>query len=193
MTDSPVLDDVAAEEGDRGPRMAWEVPEIAGAAILVGVAVLIVGGLAVGIARALTTTGGVFAFSNQQTWAAVQFGAVWASPVVAVLLVGVLGLCWWQDQGWEEVVADGAEELSEARGHLRRARRMIAWTRVLVALTAVGSIALFAAALGINQGSSDWYDYYFPSGASTVATFALLAGAFWIDRKHTPAHDTDAA
>ena len=191
MTDSPALEDVPTEEAGPGPRLAWEVPEIAGAAILVSIALLIVGGLATGIARAVSTSGAWPGPGNQQAWAAIQFGAQWASPVVAVFLLGVLGLCWWQKQGWREVVegSDGDEELSEAGAHLRRAQRMVVWTRVVLALTALGSIAFFAAELGVNEGSDGTFDIY--PGASTVAVVALFAGAVWIDRKLT-ANDTDA-
>jgi hypothetical protein len=195
MTSPYGLDELPPEESDPNPRLEWEVPEIVGATILVSIAILAIGGLVTGIARDIATTGGALPIGsgNQQVWYAVQIGAEWASPVVALILMGVVGLCWWQWQGWSEVIEDPdrIEELSEALGHLRRAQRTAMWTRVVLVVTALGSIAVFVAQLGVYSGSDATLDIL--PGVETLAVFVLLAGALWIDSKLTVDDDMVAA
>jgi hypothetical protein len=183
MTSPYGLEELPPEEGDPDSRLAWEVPEIVAGTILVSIAILATGGLATGIAHDIATSGQFFpsGLDNQQVWSAVQIGAQWASPIVALILVGVVGLCWWQWQGWSEVMEDPerADELSEALGHLRRAQRMAMWNRVILVVTAIGSIAVFVAQLGIYGRSEATLDIY--PGVETLAVMVLLAGALWID------------
>ncbi len=185
MTSPNGLDELSPEESDPGVRLQWEVPEIVAGTILVSVAILPIGGLATGIARDIATYGQVFpsGLLNQQVWSAVSLGAEWASPFVALILLAVVALCWWQWQGWSEVIEDPerVDEASEALGHLRRAQRTAMWARVVLIVTAIGSIAGFVAQVGSGfQSSLD----IFP-GVETLAVFVLLAGALWIDSKLT--------
>jgi hypothetical protein len=194
MTSPSGLDELSPGESAPGSRLDWEVPEIVAATILVSMAILPIGGLATGIAREISTSGQVFpsGLDNQQVWSAVSFGAEWASPFVALILLGVVGLCWWQWQGWSEVIEDPerVDETSEALGHLQRAQRTAMWTRVVLVVTAIGSIAGFVADLDVNGGSQATLDIF--PGVETLAVLVLLAGALWIDSRLT-VDDTLAA
>jgi hypothetical protein len=195
MTSPLFLDELPPDETGSGPRLDWEVPEIVAGAALLSVAILPIGGLATGIARDIATNGQLVpsGLVNQQVWSAVSLGAQWASHFVALILLGVLGLCWWQWQGWSEVIEDPerVDETTEARGHLRRARRTALWTRVVLVVTAIGSIAGFVAQLGVLSASQATLDIF--PGVETLAVFVLLAGALWIDSKLTIDHTMAAA
>jgi hypothetical protein len=163
------------------------VPEVAAVAILVSVALLATGGCVTGIARFVTTTGAAFpGVDTQLTWNAVIFGAQWASPVVAVLLLAVIGLCWWQLQAWAELIEapDPDDDLADALRHIRRALLIARWALVGVALTAVGAIALFAAQVATSSGlpDGDWTVEIAATG-SFLAAVALLAAAVWAGRR----------
>jgi hypothetical protein len=187
MTSPDGLDELPPEESDRDARLEWEVPEIVAGTILVSVAILPIGGLATGIARDVATYGQVFpsGLFNQQVWSAVSLGAEWASPFVALILLGVVALCWWQWQGWSEVIEDPerVDEASEALGHLRRAQRTAMWARVVLIVTALGAIAAFVAQVGVTSGFQASLDIF--DGVETLAVFVLLAGTLWIDSKLT--------
>jgi hypothetical protein len=125
-----VADDEQSEGDPRRSSLTWEVPEIVGVALLVVTALLATSGLVTGIARSFSFPNGGFGEPPiQLTWNAISFGAQWASPVIAVFLLGVLGLCWYQLQVWSELIAapgddDDDEETSDAHGHIERAQRM---------------------------------------------------------------------
>jgi hypothetical protein len=122
---------------------------------------------------------------NQLSWIAVSSGAGWASPVVAVLLLAVLGLCWWQLQAWSELVEepDPDDDLSDALRHIGRAHLIARWALVGVALTAGGAVALLVAQLATSAGlpDGDW-TVTIAAVASFLAALALLAGALWAAR-----------
>jgi hypothetical protein len=188
MTSDVFTDEEVSEEGPSGSSLSWEVPEIAGISLLAVTALLASGGLATGIARSVTLPSAPFASSSQLTWNAVQFGAQWASPVIAVFLLGVLGLCWYQLQVWSELLdtpgSEGDEEVSDAHGHIERAGRMARWAVMALGVTAAGSLAGFVAEVGANAGQSASIvvtDIY--AGASMLAVFLLLAAGFWVDRQ----------
>jgi hypothetical protein len=163
------------------------MPEVAAVAILVSVAVLAAGGCVAGIARFVTTTGAAGPGADTQlTWNAVTFGAQWASPVVAVLLLAVIGLCWWQLQAWTELIEspDPDDDLADAIRHIRRARLIARWALVGVAGTAVGAIALFAAQVATSTGlpDGDW-TVEIAAAAGFLAVVALLAATLWAGRR----------
>src|SRR5580698_7112862 len=141
MTDQSPPEDSLDDDYSSQPPLAWEVPEIFGAAVLASVSVLAVGGLATGIARAITEAASNFppGLGSQQVWNAIQFGAEWAGPLLATVVLGVLGLCWWQVSAWMEVTeTPGHDENdeSEARGHMHRAHLIARWAMVALAVTA---------------------------------------------------------
>ena len=155
---------------------------MAGVAILVSLALLATGGLATGIARIITTEN-VFPGSDiQVTWNSITFATQWASPVVAVLLLTVIGLCWWQLQAWSELIEspDPDDDPSDALRHIRRAHLMARWTLVGVALTALGAVALFVSQVATYAGLTDGdCTLEISSAANMLAVFALLAAALW--------------
>jgi hypothetical protein len=159
-------------------------------AILVSVALLATGGSVTGIARALSTAGVTFPGGDSQlAWIAVSSGAGWATPVVAVLLLAVVGLCWWQLQAWTEVIEEPApdDDLSDALRHIGRAHLIARLALVGVALTAVGAVALLAAQVATSVGlpDGDW-TVTISAVASFLAAGALLAGALWAGRRLGP-------
>jgi hypothetical protein len=169
-------------------RLSWEVPEIIGVAVVAVVGLLAAGGLGTGIARSVEfapPNGYSFPGASLETWNAVQFGAQWASPLIAALLLGVLGLCWWQLQAWSEVIEspDSDDDVAEATGHMRRARRMARWTAAALLLTGAGSIAGFAAAVGANVGEPGGvWSIEIYAGAYLLAVLVLLAAAVVVRR-----------
>jgi len=166
--------------------LAWEVPEIVGVAGLSTVALLAVGGLATGIARAVTETGSSFppGLFSQEVWNAITFGSQWAGPVVAIIVLAVFVLCWWQMQAWAEATDGPADDddLADARGHIGRANLMARWAMAALVLTAAGSIAGFIAEVGLNTGQPYWtIDLY--TGASLLAVLVLLGTAVVVNQR----------
>jgi hypothetical protein len=184
MTETPIV--IEEVEVDDGPvRPAWEIPEMMIVALVASIGVLIVGGLAAGIARIVSDATEVpFGGGLQEIWSAVAFGAEWANFVVAAILLAALGLCWWQLQGWAEVTeeADDADDGAEAFGHIHRALLL---TNVVVGglgLTAVGALAGVVAELGEGNGQSFVpVDIY--AGAEFVAVAALFTTGALVARR----------
>ncbi len=187
MTDQSVPEDPLDDGYPSEPPLAWEVPEIFGAAVLACVSVLAVGGLATGIARAITESASNFppGLGSQEVWNAIQFGSQWAGPLLAIVVLGVLGLCWWQVDAWLEVTETPGhddDDESEARGHMHRAHLIARWAMVTLAVTAAGSIAGFVAEVGTNAGQRIWtIDIY--GGGSLLAVLVLLGAAVPVNRK----------
>lgn len=186
MTEHPAGDDRWSEEDLTTSRLAWEVPEVVGVVVLVAVGVIMIGGLVSGVARALTESSSNFppGLSSQETWNAIQFGSEWAGPVVTLIVLGVLGLCWWQVQGWLEVLEapTADDDLSEASGHLRRDRHIAYMAMVEVIVSAVASLSALVAAVGSNTGESLWVQDISAS-ASLVAVVLLLGVAGFLARR----------
>jgi len=171
-TENPI--GASSQVDDREPGLAWEVPEILATAVLAVVGFLVVGGLATGIARSFTYQGPSFGFSS--VWNAVQFGAQWASPFVAISVLAVTGVCWWQLQAWAEVIEEpdgNGDDWSEARGHMRRARLMLMCSVVALLVTALGSVAAFAGAVGQGQAGTEW-PLVLDDGAVTLAVLVVV-------------------
>lgn len=187
MTDQSVPEDSLDDDFPSKSPLAWEVPEIFGAGVLASVSVLAVGGLATGIARAVTESATNFppGLGSQEVWNAIEFGSEWAGPLLAIVVLGVLGLCWWQVDAWLEVTespGNDDDDESEARGHMHRARLIARWAIVALAVTAAGAIAGFVAEVGANSGQSLWtIDIY--GGGSMLAVLVLLGAAVLVNRK----------
>jgi hypothetical protein len=168
------------------PPLAWELPEIAALAVLAVVGIVAAGGLAAGIGRAVAASDTGFPGSDSQVWLAVQIGGQWASPLIAALLLGVFGLCWWQVQAWSEVTdaPEDDDDVADALGHMGRAHRITLAARIAIVVTAAASIAAFVGTLGIYQGAAgpNW-TIDLVVGASTVAVLVLLAAALWVGRR----------
>jgi len=163
-------------------RLAFEVPEAAAVAILVAFFAIVVGGLAAGIIA--STAPQVPLDQLQNAWNAITFGASWAEPLLAVALLGAVGLCWWQTQGWSEVLeadTETGDEVLEAVGHLRRARQIALWGLGGLVVTEIGAVVGFVAIVALNvsahSGRLVWARVI-GSGADLVAVVVISAGGF---------------
>jgi hypothetical protein len=170
-------------------RLAWEIPEIAAVAVLMAVGALIVGGLVAGIVASTPTyvgTSARFATGN-----AISFGAFWAGPPLAIALLGVVGLSWWQLETWRAASEpdDERDQRAEAAGHMRRAHRISQWSQVALLLICAGAVALVVSSTllstgGVNSNSADWARVVVE--AANLLAIVVVAGAgIWIARKVT--------
>jgi hypothetical protein len=180
MTD--LLEEPTAPVSDPAPRPQWEVPELVGAAVLLVVAVLALGGLAVGIAASLKNQ---LPDNISPIWTNLAFGARWANPLVALAVLGVLGVCWWQLQAWAEVIEAPDEEdendRMEALGHMVRARMGVITSLGALGVTALGSVAGFVGLVGQAEVSQLWREYVF-GGTETLAVLVVFAIGMMIER-----------
>jgi hypothetical protein len=161
-------------------KVDWEVPEIAAIVILTAVGILILGGLATGIAAAAGSQGAFGPGAGDVlAGASIQVGAEWAEPVLAIVLLGVLGLCWWHVSAWSGV-PDHAP--SQVASRIRRARQIARWANGTLLLTLAGSIALLVGeVLTYSQShrSSLIWSHYIYEGASTLAVAVITTGGLW--------------
>ena len=145
--DSP--DDVAQSE----ERPDWEVPETAAVAVLLAAGVLMVGGLVAGIVASTTSYGGITP-SGIVAGNAISFGASWSGSLLAIALLGVVGLCWWQFEAWSDVSEpdDERDQVAEVAGHTQRAHRISQWTQAALLLNIAGAAALVVGTLLVSTG-----------------------------------------
>ena len=173
--------DITYDDTGRRPRLAWEVPEVAAMAVLVAFTVLAVGGLVAGIV--FSTQVGGYATSREFAGEAIEFGASWAEPLLAIALLGVVGLSWWQIEAWAET---GGEEpqLSrqrEVRGHTARACRLGVAAQISLLLTLAGSVAALVGTVmaGPGTGVQVWWRYVV-GAASLIGVLSITAGGWKI-------------
>ena len=176
-TEVPPESEVPAHER----RLAFEVPEVAAGAILVAFFAIVVGGLVTGII--VSTAPQVPLDQLQNAWNAVQFGTTWAEPLLTVVLLGAVGLCWWQTEGWSEVLDTETDydQLSEAVGHLRRARQIALWCLGSLAVIDIGAVVGLVAVIAFNVRShSDRlvWAHVIGNGAGLMAVLVISAGGF---------------
>jgi len=174
-----------------GPKTAWEIQEIAAAALMAVVAVVAVTGVAAGIVA--NTGSGAGPFGREAVSEVLLQSTLWAGILIAFLVVSALGLVWWQVEGW----TDALEELGDDRGddhrdgpgpteeadeaeavaHLRRNRALGAWGAVsllVIAMAAIGALVGVVLLQATIPSSLDWQEVISNSG-STLAT-VILAG-----------------
>jgi len=180
--DSP--DDIPKSE----ERLAWEVPETAAVAVLVAVGVLMAGGLVAGIVASMPSYGGGTP-SRIAASTAISFGATWAGPLLAITLLGVVGLCWWQAEAWSAVSEpdDERDRMVEAAGHMRRAHRISQWTQGALLLVCAGAAALVVSSAllstgGVGANSVSWAPVIVEV-ANLLAVLAVAGVGAWIGRK----------
>ena len=101
---------------DDEARPTWEVPEIAAMAVLLAFTALVLGGLVAGILLSTEVSGPV---PRQFIGEAVEFGSSWAEPLLAVALLGVLGLSWWQIEARMDSGQDDESQIRRERAVLR--------------------------------------------------------------------------
>ena len=180
MTDLP-----ATSDEDRPRRLPWAAPEIAVAGILAAFAALSVGGLAAGVdssANGLTP----YLDSFGAIWGAIQAGSAWASAILAAVLLGAVGLSWWQAERWVDDTEESSPDRETALGYIARARLLALWVRVALAITAVGAIAQSTATIGlfvIDNSQAQITRIIIVSVANTVGVLAIAGAAVLISRR----------
>lgn len=142
----------------------WSAPEAAAVAVLSAVGVLALGGLAMGIDVAATSAS-PFPATSIVVWDSITYGASWAGPVLAMALLAVAGVCWWQADRWADDAAgngiDGTEDTEgtddlageRARWYVARAVRLAVWDVAALALVTAAAVALVVAVVGIDAAS----------------------------------------
>jgi hypothetical protein len=184
-------------------RVEWSVPEVAATAVLVLVCLLAAGGLATGI---ITVTGNphLFGSSGDQLAAlGTEYGASWAGPLLAIALVAVLGVAWWQAETWADAVndpdADDADDASVGAVRLWRSWQLRRWAQFGLLVTAAGSVAGLAGAL-IASGNTPggfgppaMWAHDVLTGAEALGTLLVAAVGFWIASRVQGAASLDEA
>jgi hypothetical protein len=154
-------------------------------AVLVAFFLLVVGGLVTAIVTG-TAPNEPPAPGNQFLGTSIQYGTEWAEPLLAVVLLAVLGLCWWQFQTWADVTETTGddEQAFDAQGRIHRARQITIWTQAALGLTALGSLAFFAGGVLSTTGLSRvvWsHDFY--GGASALAVIVLAGVGLFVGKR----------
>jgi hypothetical protein len=181
-----VNDDDAAATDSGEVRLRWEAPELVVVAILVATAILIVAGVVAGFVIGTSTeqpgTGSLVALATQYAT------ETWAGVVTAVLMLGSLGVCWWQ-QGVRLDTAESAP--NEARAGIARARRLAVLAMTGLLLAVLGSVASLVGRLDAVQsfGSQTVAAVWVPGIAEILGTVALaIAGLLIGGRIIGPRH-----
>ena len=190
MTTAPA-DDSSDGMAQSDGRLAWEVPEAAAVAVLVTVGVLMVGGLMAGIAASTTSYGGITP-SGLVVGNAISYGATWAEPLLAIALLGAIGLSWWQIEAWTDASEPDDEPLRlvEVAGHIRRAHRISQWTRAALLLVCAGAATLVVGSIVLSTGgdggvnSVDW-SRTIVEMANLLAVLVVASVGVWIGRRIT--------
>ena len=187
MTQHTTSDGAGVDLPDGSPP-AWEAPEIAAVAILVAFFAVVIGSLATAIDVSVSEQG--FIDPTMNIWDAIQFGTTWAEPLLAIILLGVAGLCWWQVETWSEESGSQTQDSSTALGHVRRARQISFWTLGGLIVTTVGAVAGIVALIGFNvsahPGQVAW-SRVIGAGAGVIADVVVsVAGGLVIKRLTVP-------
>lgn len=160
-------------------RPPWSVPEIVVVGILSAFGAVAVGGLAAGIDVAANQNAfGPVIDPFVQTWQSITFGAAWAGPVFASVLLGLVGICWWQADRWSEDAEDPAARADVAVAYIQRARRLCRWVVVALGVTALGAIADLIAAIGLmglEHGNPISWTRVIPAIAGALAVVIISA------------------
>jgi hypothetical protein len=159
--------------------------------VLAAVGVLVVGGLVAGIVASTMSYGGITQ-GGAVAGNAIGFGAGWAEPLLAMALLGVVGVCWWQFEAWSDASEpdDGLDRVVEVTGHIGRAKRISQWTQAELLLLCAGAVALVVGivlqsiGVGSNADAVDWARIVIEV-ASLLAVLVVAGAGAWIGRKIT--------
>ena len=143
-------------------RLPWEIAEMVGAGLLGAAGTIAVLSIVSGVAYAFTnTTQPTSPFGN-----AVQVGptiaevtqrsTLWATPVMALLVIGAIGVAWWQVESWSSFVAEDEEatddEMTSAFRHLLRAKVLVTSALAAAAVVAAAVVALVVSTIVVFLG-----------------------------------------
>jgi hypothetical protein len=177
---SPPIPHVAVDAVFEDERVRWEPPEVVATVVLAAVGIIALGGLvgAVVYAASNVVPG---AFSPQAAWEAVGRGAAWSGPILTMILLGILAVCWWQARAWAALVS-AHETAATAAAHLYRSIRIAAWAVVATVLSVLGAVASVVSVIGFNRGLTADYvaSVAIPVGADALAVLLLAATGLWL-------------
>jgi hypothetical protein len=163
--------------GGEWVRLRWDAPEVAVVAVLAATATLIIAGVVSGIVIGTSTaqpgTGSVVALAAQ--YATEQ----WAGVFTAFLMLGALGVCWWQHGVWRDQGGADEAQLCEAAARRERARRLALLALAGLLLATLGSIASLVGRLDSLQsfGAQTTAAVWVPGIAEILGTVAMtIAG-----------------
>jgi hypothetical protein len=150
-TTKPSSDSVASEL----PDAAWELPELAVVAILVSIGLLALAGAMQGI----FLNGRLLGFRSDELWVGVEYAARWVNATTAAVLLGALGICWWQYGQW--TTASHRSDDVAVVAHVRRLKTLTWWLRIAFVLVVVASVAVAVASIVVSTWqpsllSSEW-------------------------------------
>jgi hypothetical protein len=178
---NPLCSDTAAEADFDNENVPWEVLETIAVVVLVAIGVLALGGL-VGALIFVNSDEVLGGFSSQATWNAVGRGASWSGPLITMILLGVMGISWFQARSWA-VPANAQSDTPAVFTHLHRTVRIAGWTVVGLVLSLLGAVASVASVIGFNWSSisaSYFASLAVPVGASALAVLLLASAGLWI-------------
>ncbi len=168
-------------------RLGWSVPEVAASAVLLVVGLLAAGGLATGIVTVAGDTSTLGLTTRQVAGSAIGTAASWANPLLAVALIGVLGVAWVQARS-SAIGVDGSDSSKQRQGATRtwRAWQLRRWALVGLLVTSAGSVAELVGALimltappGAGIPSFEWaHDILL--GAGAITTLMVASAGIWI-------------
>ena len=199
MPNSSEANDTLPANGTGPPSARWEFPELAAVVILASVGALALGGLATGIAESLQgPSGAPSGFDRQVVGYSITFGTLWASFVLAAILLGLMGVCWWHLGEWEQEseVDQTPQERAEALGHASRTLNIVIWVQAALVLVAAGAISGLVGAIlsTIGSGGTPAWAPDLNVEANTLAVLAMAATGVLFGRRLTsrPAFDLAA-
>jgi len=175
-------------------RSSWEIQEVVAVGVLIAVAILIVSGLASGIAVASTYGEQLIVNSGgNQTWGLfLLYSTRWIGVDVTLFLVAVLGLVWWQVDGWadrlaeledavDEVDASDEAEVVAGVAHIVRNKSIATWTGVFLVVSVVAAIgSVVGMVLQYSPGSDalSWGQYFLTGGEALASLVLVAIGGF---------------
>ena len=184
MTTVPVEDEPPFNTDDTGPPPSWEFPEIAAVVVLVAVGLLVLGGIAAGIAESLRNYGVAAPpeISNQRLGSSLAVGGDWATTALTAVLLGVMGLCWWNLR--EKVENDlSAHNLNYALRHIQRWHMIAPWVQAGLIISVLAAIAQFVGVVIEQSGRTEILAPYFLAGANMLAVLVLAAAGVLLVRR----------
>jgi hypothetical protein len=180
QSDVVVYDD---EEDEPEDRPKWDLPDIAAVAILLAFYVVVLGGLVAGILYTSNFDQSQIPDSNLTIGTAIQSGSGWASPIMAVVLLSVIAVCWWQSRPQqieelesEEFEGDEPQLASFDDARAIRSRVIIYFVQVGFLLVTAGAIASLVGQILLVSGISGQTKAYFVTPGANCVAVIVIAG-----------------
>jgi len=142
-------------------RIPWEIQEIVAAGLFLCLVILAVTGIVGSWAQSIQTAN----YHFTQGWQVfVASGTEWADLFIGFLLVSILGLVWWQVDGWTDQLTgidnvEGSDETvtqweaDEAVGHIARNRSLVTLLIVFCIVVSISTVVWAVAEVTPYNGS----------------------------------------